>query len=588
MAAAAAAAPAAQPPRGGGNGGATQPGTTLYEHFIAVTCKPTRDHCSAQQYKSSSERACRDVLKTAPEKLAGWVAEGYLVACLVPLEYGEENDGAHLETCWVVRSQHQEGKKAVHELVEQRLRPWLKQHTGRTRGSTADNIKWTLRAPHIHDNALLMFGYRFKGSAKCAQPSDFQYVAVGKPDDYLRAAYRAWVTASFTNDEGGDSARKAGRPGQRARPQFTRSSLMPDVELFEHQQRLEGFGFTVGKIAHLMVTEEYATPHPMFVSNSTGTVPASAAAQNLFFQVRKRPRSTTLRAMNQLLYGIGYSDADDAEVERVVAPLREEGMPSFGESQSLTWAQTQAALRTGVLPSGDLIDAQLKGYCARAIVVCLRGTSAALDCVRMMGDLKLLATQQVRAYPTVSATHTLALVARLLATAPQPFGLTIEELGLRCADVSLISHVNEMLSLDAETRDLGPEHMRTFVHSHAPVVMSAAHPWIATGAASNVRLHELCAYADLGSIVRTTLCEFVPGLEQRHVCIVHSPSDDAFFVVAWQLSAAHMASLAAATATGQAQAAGGIAGSSSGVAAGGVAGSSSVAERAAHALARMS
>ena len=549
--------------------------TLVYEHLIAVTCKPIRDGCTGSQYKPSSERACKEVLKAAPAKLAGWVAEGYLVACLVPLEYGDENDGAHLETCWVVRSQHQDGKKAINELTELRLRPWLKQHTGKTSRSTTDNVKWTLRAPHIHDNALLMFGYRFKGSAKVAQPSDFLYVAVGKSDEYLRAAYRAWVTASFTNDEGGDSARKAGRPGQRTRPQFTRSSLLPDVELFEYQQRLECFGFTVSKLAQFMVTEEYATPHPMFVSNSTGSVPASAAAQNLFFQVRKRPRSTTLRAMNQLLYGIDYGDADDAQVERVMAPLRDEGMPLFAESQALTWAQVQAALRTGALPSGNLIDAELKGFCARGIVACLTGTSAAFDCVRMMTDLKLLVTQQVQAYPKVSATHTIALVARLLATASRPFGLTHDEMGFRCTDVSLIPHVNEMLGLDVDTRELDVQSMGTFVHSHASVGTSAAHPWIAATAASNVRLHKVCMYAELGSLVRSTLSEFVHGLEQRHVCIVHSPSDQDFFVVAWQLSAAHMASLAAATATGQAQAADTTSASSS------------VAARAAQALAHM-
>ena len=154
-------------------------------------------------------------------------------------------------------------------------------------------------------------------------------------------------------------------------------------------------------------------------------------------------------------------------------------------------------------------------------------------------------------------------------------------MGFRCTDVSLIPHVNEMLGLDVDTRELDVQSMNTFVHSHAPVGTSAAYPWIATTAASNVRLHPPCEYADLAGVVRSTLGEFVPGVEQRHVSIVHATADRSFFVVAWQLATAHMASLAAATETGRSQA---NSGSNSAVAAA----NSSVAARAAQALARVS
>jgi len=153
--------------------------------------------------------------------------------------------------------------------------------------------------------------------------------------------------------------------------------------------------------------------------------------------------------------------------------------------------------------------------------------------------------------------------------------------GVRCTEAALVHHVNDMLGMDEDVRELDVDHMLSFVHAHSPVATGAVCPWISTGAASNVRLHPPCEYADLAGVVRSTLGEFVPGVEQRHVSIVHATADRSFFVVAWQLATAHMASLSAATEAGRSQA---NSGSNSAVAAA----NSSVAARAAQALARVS
>ena len=89
-------------------------------------------------------------------RLRQWQTEGYLESAIVPLEFGTQCNGAHLQAGWVVLTEIEDGAKAVSELVEKRIRPVLKLHTEQ------NQIKWVIGAPHIHPDFKKLYGYAFK------------------------------------------------------------------------------------------------------------------------------------------------------------------------------------------------------------------------------------------------------------------------------------------------------------------------------------------------------------------------------------------------------------------------------------------
>ena len=81
--------------------------------------------------------------------------------------------------------------------------------------------------------------------------------------------------------------------------------------------------------------EELAHAH--FASGTSGE--ASAIAQNLWARLRKRPKlGESAMVMSKLIYGAGYSEQDDEQLDKALRTLDPEGGPFPAQTNSLPMA----------------------------------------------------------------------------------------------------------------------------------------------------------------------------------------------------------------------------------------------------------
>ena len=160
------------------NGTSTTRRVRIFRHVISTTLQPQyitpKNNMQASASTTGSKRkrkgteeaalgrSVREKAATAVVndfkggRLRQWHTDGYLESAIVPLEFGTQCNGAHLQACWVVLTEIEDGAKAVTELVEKRIRPVLKLHTEQ------NQIKWVVAAPHIHPDMKKLYGYCFK------------------------------------------------------------------------------------------------------------------------------------------------------------------------------------------------------------------------------------------------------------------------------------------------------------------------------------------------------------------------------------------------------------------------------------------
>ena len=104
---------------------------------------------------------------------------------------------------------------------------------------------------HEHDDPRHLFGYCFKEHVKFASLLLLKYAVAGAELSiaYLKDAYKYWLQRAMAN-EGGEANLNVLRPGQHAGTHtITRSSLLPDVEYFEHERGLAALRLTIASLA---------------------------------------------------------------------------------------------------------------------------------------------------------------------------------------------------------------------------------------------------------------------------------------------------------------------------------------------------
>ena len=218
--------------RGEGDGGASEPLSKRPRHEVvfAATLKPVRNSAVAtdhRQTKSNALAACREARTGMQLQLfPDWHAAGYLQQAIAAIEAGAKNEAAHLQSGFVCYTE--EDHPAALKQFEKKLRAFLREHT------VGGKVNWQIRELHVHSDWRFLKGYCYKDHLKLNMPGCiFQYASLGIHVTVLRECYKYYLTTAFSNNEGGDSTRKMGVPGQTVDMlPTTRSSLLPEVEVF--------------------------------------------------------------------------------------------------------------------------------------------------------------------------------------------------------------------------------------------------------------------------------------------------------------------------------------------------------------------
>ena len=130
----------------------------------------------------------------------------------------------------------------------------------------------------------------------------------------------------------------------------------------------------------------------------------------------------TERLCNRLLYGLEHNSDDDAAVDAV---LVETGVAPevVAAGHSLTFAQAKNAVRTGVLPSGALLQPELSGRVGRMVVISMHHHSGAADFLHVWQQQQFHPVSHLYDCARVPSDYVAAMSLRLVATSPAAFGL---------------------------------------------------------------------------------------------------------------------------------------------------------------------
>ena len=356
-----------------------------------------------------------------------WITTGYLLHALAPLEFGDNQDGAHIQYACTVISNKPSADPIINEF-KRKMSTFLNQ----PRFSSDGEIKWQIRKPHEHTDPLYLFGYAWK---QIHEPRRV-HTRVGQmlTPDYLKAAFKHYRSTAHEN-EGGEASEKAhAGPGEKRKvPLLTRANLLPEMEYFDHDQGFTPLNLSVAKLASLATSQGFWKPHSMFVSGTTQK--PSPVCQNIWFRIRRdRSKAARMDWMNKLLYGPEYGPEDDMAIEQALTAHNDGPAPSV--TNPLTYAECVHSIRTGVLPTGQVLQTGLDGYTGRSVLIDLHGCPAAKEVASALGgnEMRTLFAAHLDMQPTASANGsalTAAAAARLLASAAEPFALSLGDVKAR-------------------------------------------------------------------------------------------------------------------------------------------------------------
>ena len=143
--------------------------------------------------------------------------------------------------------------------------------------------------------------------------------------------------------------------------------------------------------------------------------------------------------------------------------------------------------------------------------------------------------------PTASANGsalTAAAAARLLASAAEPFALSLADVKARLLHPTLLDQVGRMLYLDSVSQGLSEEDMLNLQTAVVDESVSSSHPWMASDAQPDACVEDdILDVRDVLARVQGSINTFEDGPPKVHVAIVRDNSE--YFAIAWQLSLQH-------------------------------------------------
>ena len=249
--------------------------------------------------------------------------------------------------------------------------------------------------------------------------------------------------------------------------------------------------------------------------------------------------------MNKLLYGPEYGPEDDMAIEQALTAHNDGPAPSV--TNPLTYAECVHSIRTGVLPTGQVLQTGLDGYTGRSVLIDLHGCPAAKEVASALGgnEMRTLFAAHLDMQPTASANGsalTAAAAARLLASAAEPFALSLADVKARLLHPTLLDQVGRMLCLDSVSQGLSEEDMLNLQTTVVDESVSSSHPWMASDAQPDACVEDdILDVRDVLARVQGSINTFEDGPPKVHVAIVRDNTE--YFAIAWQLSLQHNATL---------------------------------------------
>ena len=556
---------------------------------------PANHHCISATLQGSisstanmdnrARLACkREACESALREMHGtvfpaWSVASWLLWAVCSLEFGKQRSNPHLQHASMHVSSESPNK--VLRRFKKEMRDVLKRHVGANASNPEGVITWALGQVHIHTNPKYLGGYAWKEHVRYANVALFPHAVIGVSYAELQVWYDYFKTVRSSTNEGGAGTLNLLRPGQSVETStMTRTSVLPDVEYFEHMQGLAPLGLSVGKLVANMVASDHTQLHPMFASGANASAGPDPTLQNVWLLLRKKPRLADgdgVHLVNKLLYADpNYDHCRDREVSEAIGDLKPG--PKFVDTNSLTFSECVMAVRSGALPSGAALDTGLDpNLIGRGIVLSITGGEAeatAHECAAMMEARSLKVNRHVANLGLQNVSDLLAAAAaRMLSSFEDPHTLSFSDFAMRLTNPSLIDLLHEMLELGAG--DVCPaltaDDFGTLLSGMAPPGAGADHAWLLKLPRVDVDVVDaVVKYADLGTLLAASLAQYEVGTPRLHIRIVQVSrfgiqpnTPGSYFVCAWQLSLAHMHQIERRSATAQHSSAAGGQGSSS-------------------------
>ena len=487
----------------------------------------------------------------------------WLLWAVCSLEFGKTLGGAHLQFGGMFVSAEVANKVLL--TFKKTMREVLSKHVAADSANPKGVVTWALRKVHIHTDPKYLMGYCWKEHLRYATIALFPHAIFGVSHQQLQAAYSQYKTARSSSNEGGAGTLNLLRPGQSVETStMTRTSVLPDVEYFEHMQGLIPLGLSVGKLAASMISSDHAQLHPMFASGASASAGPDPVLQNVYHLLRKRPRladGAGVHLVNKLLYADPKYDADrDLEVSRAMGDLKPG--PKFEVTNGLTYSECILSVRTGTLPNGTRLDGELEDrFVGKGLVLSLSGgeaQAAARDCATIMDLGTLRVVKHISDLGMASQSLFLAaLAARMLTSFEDPFTLSFSDFVMRLSSPQVMELVREMIESEGADDDvhapLSQEDVATIISGVPPEGAAAEHAWLLKLPRTDVDIEDATVgQSDFSAMLKTSLDAYEAGVPQLHVRIIQAStgaswsggnprsSQGSFFVCAWQLSLAHM------------------------------------------------
>lgn len=237
-----------------------------------------------------------------------------------------------------------------------------------------------------------------------------------------------------------------------------------------------------------------------------------------------------------------YCSEDDAAIERALSAYDDGPPPSV--TNKLTYAECAQAVRSGVLPNGQALQADLHGYVGRSIVIDLRGTGAAAEVARGLGSsgVASLVRTHIAAAPEAGGQDgglLAAAAARILITEAEPFRMGETDLHARLTDPSLVPMLRRMLYLEDDGAPLSDDALLDAVTAITHEEALGAMPWLAAEQQPSAVLED--ALFDMSTVVphvANALNTCSEGAPKVHAALVRAHGNHVF-AVAWQTSMEH-------------------------------------------------
>lgn len=535
---------------------ASQPDPASHHCISATIQSQMARHVSMppKEARKTKTKLCHDVLDDLNATVfPAWKASSYLVWAVVSLEFGKNLSGAHLQY-GAMHSSTEAAAKVVKQFTK-KMRDVLKKHVGCCDAHPMGVVTWSLREVHIHTDPKYLKGYCWKDHVRVASVQQHPHAVVNLSYDELQVAYQYYMTARSSHNEGGTGTLNLSRPGQSIETStMTRTSVLPEVEYFEHVQGLAPLGLSVGKLVSCMIASDHSQLHPMFASGANVSGP-NPVLQNVWLQLRKRPRLADgdgVMLVNKLLYAEPEYDATrDLQVDAAMHGLK--AGPAYKETNSLSYAQCMMAVRSGELPDGTPLDADLNRHVGQGLVLSLTAGPAQADaqnCVEAMERGSLKVVKHIANLGFASISDLLAAAgARMLSSFQEPFTLKFADFVMRLTHPTLIELLRDMIdeggSDDSTAPPLNSDNFATIMSGMAPEGAGAEHAWLLKLPRSDVDLgDEIIQHSEFAALLNTSLDAYEVGVPRLHIRIVQSThsgqAHGTFFVCAWQLSLAQM------------------------------------------------